>query len=127
MIYVDTSVLVAQLLAEDRKPDPGLWEGPLVTSRLAEYELWTRLHSRGLGPSHGDAARALLGRLAFLELAPPVLARATEPFPVPVRTLDALHLASATWLRDQGQQVRLATYDSRLSSAAVALGLEVLF
>ena len=126
MIYVDTSVLLAQLLAEDRRPDAALWEQPLVTSRLTEYELWTRVHARKAGRTHGESLRALLGRLAVIELAPPVLARATEPFPQPVRTLDALHLASADWLRAQGQAVTIASYDARLSAAAAALGFEVL-
>lgn len=126
MIYLDTSILLAQLLAEDRRPDAALWEQPVVTSRLAEYELWTRVNGRGLGRTHGDALRALLGRVAVIELAAPVLARATEPFPLPIRTLDALHLASAHWLREQGQAVRVASYDARLTAAAAALGFEVL-
>jgi predicted nucleic acid-binding protein len=125
LIYLDTSVLLAQLLAEDRCPPPELWQQTLVASRLIEYETWTRVHARGLGRTHGEAAQALLGRIAMLELAPLVLARALEPFPVPVRTLDALHLASAEFLRGQGQTVRLATYDQRLRDAAVAMGLGV--
>ncbi|MSO76318.1 MAG: hypothetical protein EXQ87_05330 [Alphaproteobacteria bacterium] len=57
MIYPDISVALAHLLAEDHLPDPALWRETLVASRLLEYELWTRLHGRGLGTSHGDAAR----------------------------------------------------------------------
>jgi predicted nucleic acid-binding protein len=67
----------------------------------------------------------LLGRVALLDLAPPVLARALAPFPGPVRTLDALHLASAEFLRDQRQDVSLATYDERMAGAARALGIPV--
>jgi hypothetical protein len=125
VIYLDTSVALAQLLAEDRSPPAGVWSAPLVSSRLLEYELWTRVHARRLSASHGDAARDLLARIAFLELAPPVLARALEPFPTPVRTLDALHLASLDFIRSQGQRVELATYDERLREAARALGLPV--
>lgn len=121
MIYLDTSVALAQLLAEDRIPPQALWAGPLIASRLLEYELWVRIHARDLGRSHGDEVRALLGRVALVELAPPVLARALEPFPGPVRTLDAFHLASLEFLRQQGQAVELATYDERLRSAASAL------
>lgn len=123
MIYLDTSVLLAQLLAEDRQPPVAIWSEPLVSSRLAEYELWVRLHARGLGASHGEAVRTLLGRLAFLELVPTVLARALEPFPAPVRTLDALHLASAAFLRERDRTVRLASYDERQRAAARALGI----
>ena len=118
MIYLDTSVALAHLLAEDREPPERLWQEPLISSRLIEYEIWTRIHARKLLRSHADEARALLGRLALVEMAPPVLIRALEPFPQPVRTLDALHLASMEFLRSQGQSVTLASYDKRLTDCA---------
>ncbi len=49
MIYLDTSVVLAQILADDRAPPEDLWEEPLVTSRLLQYEVWTRIHARRLG------------------------------------------------------------------------------
>ncbi len=122
MIYLDTSVALAHLLAEDRHPSDDLWTEVLVSSRLIEYELWVRLHAKGLAKSHGSLARDLLARVAILELSPTVLARATEPFPAPVRTLDALHLASADFLRAQKQIVEVASYDDRLSLAARKMG-----
>lgn len=118
MVYLDTSVALAQLLAEDRFPPEDLWTDSLVSSRLLEYEVWTRLHARGLGGTHGEAARLLVDRVALLELSPPVLQRAVDPFPVPVRTLDALHLASIEFLRAHGQDVHLAAYDDRMIAAA---------
>lgn len=122
MIYVDSSVVLAQLLAEDRIPPESLWRSPaLVSSRLLEYEVWNRINARGLHESHGEDVRSLLGRLNFLELAPPVLVRALEPFPSPMRTLDALHLASFWFLDQMGQRPVLATYDRRLADAATAL------
>ena len=125
MIYLDTSVALAHLLAEDRSPPPSLWDETLVSSRLLEYELWNRLHARGLARSHGDHARELLQRLALLELAPPVLARALEPFASPVRTLDALHLASIEFLRERRQDIKLASYDTRMVTAARRMGIAV--
>lgn len=125
MIYLDTSVALAHLLAEDRRPPAELWSAELVSSRLLEYELWTGLHARQLAASHGDLARLLTARLAWLELRPPVLDRALGPFPVPVRTLDALHLASIAFLRERGKPVRLATYDARMADAATAMGIEL--
>ena len=125
MIYADTSVVLAQLLAEDRCPPAGFWQEALVSSRLLEYEIWNRVNARKLAQSHGEAARSLIGRVALLELAPPVLARALEPFPEPVRTLDALHLASADFLRSQGQQLKVATYDERMARAAQVLGFKM--
>lgn len=123
MIYLDTSVALAQLLAEDRRPPTGLWAEELWSSRLLEYELWNRLHARGLGASHGDAARLLLARLAFVELLPPVLERALTPFPLPVRTLDGLHLSTLSYLRERGTDVALMTFDERMREAAVAMGV----
>ena len=64
-----------------------LWNETLVASRLLEYELSTRLHARKLGESHGNAARGLMGRIAVLELPPPVLASAMD---VPVLELQWL-------------------------------------
>ena len=94
-----------------------------VSSRLTEYEVWTRVHARGLGTSHGESVRLLLGRLSWLELIPIVLGRALEPWPVAVRTLDALHLASVEFLRSRGQDVTLASYDDRLNTAARGLSI----
>ena len=54
-----------------------------------------------------------------------LLARALEPFPAPVRTLDALHLASADFLRRRGQPIELATYGERLLAAARALDFPI--
>jgi hypothetical protein len=121
VIYLDSSVALAHLLTEDRSPPDSLWGEPLISSRLLEYEIWNRIHARQLARSHGDEVRALIGRVALIGLTPPVLARALEPFPTSVRTLDALHLASIEFLRTQGQVIELASYDDRLTAAARAL------
>jgi predicted nucleic acid-binding protein len=123
MIYLDTSVALAQLLAEDRVPPATLWGEPLVTCRIFEYELWTRIFARGLAATHGDAVRGLVERVAMVEMARPVLQRALEPWGTPVRTLDALHLAAALFLAAQGARVQLASYDQRMNDAAQTLGL----
>ena len=123
MIYIDTSVALAHLFAEDRRPPAALWSQTLVASRLVQYEVWTRVHERNVAESHGDAATALLGRIALLELTPSVLSRALAPFPLPLRTLDALHVASIEYLRGQAQTIELATYDRRMTDAARALGI----
>lgn len=123
MIYVDTSVALAHLLGADKHPPDAFWDETLVASRLVEYEIWTRLQAKKLVKSHGDDARALIDRLALLELSRPVLTRALEPFPVAVRTLDALHLASVEFLRAQGVKVELASYDDRMVAAARKLNI----
>jgi predicted nucleic acid-binding protein len=123
LIYLDTSVALAYLFAEDRQPPPDLWEETLISSRLLEYELWTRVHGRGLAASHGEAVRELLSCVGLLEMTPEVLSRALDPFPTAIRTLDALHLASIEYLRTLGQTITLASYDRRLSAAAASLGI----
>jgi predicted nucleic acid-binding protein len=125
LIYLDTSVALAHLLSEDRRPPDEIWNESLVSSRLLQYELWVRLNARDIARTHGDAARQLLARLGFVEMVPAVLARALDPFPETVRTLDALHLASAGYLREQGFEVTWATYDGRQRRAAEALGFEM--
>ncbi len=123
MIYLDSSVALAYLLAEDRFPPDALWEEPLVSSRLLECEVWNRINAHQLQNSHGEAVRDLIGRVAMIEMAGPVLTRALQPFPVPVRTLDAIHLAAIEFIRAQKQSIRLASYDERLIAAARLLGI----
>ena len=123
MTYVDTSVALAELFAEDRRAPAAFWAEPLVSSRLLEYEVWTRVHALGALRSHGEAAREVLSRVSLVELAPTVLSRALEPFPLPVRTLDALHLSTALFLRERSQHVSVAAFDDRLRRAAAAVGL----
>ena len=124
MIYVDTSVVLAHLLAEDRRPPDSLWAEELVSSRLLSYEAWNRIHGMNLSRSHGNELATILGHVSMLELVPDVLARALEPFPVPVRTLDALHLASAAFLKSKGQPVSVASYDTRLLDAARSIHIQ---
>src|SRR5262245_17058299 len=121
VIYVDSSVVLATLLGEQRAPHEEFWSDRLITSRLTHYEVWNRIN--GLGPDlgHAEWARALLGRVRTVELFPPILERALHPFPVRVRTLDALHLASCVWASEKGRKPRIASYDARLRAAAEAL------
>jgi len=125
VIHLATPVALAHLLAEDRRPPERIWDEELIASRLLEYELWNRLQARDLARSHGDAARLMLARVAWVELRTGVLERALHPFPVAVRTLDALHLATMAFLRERAVEPTLATYDRRLSEGAVALGFSV--
>jgi hypothetical protein len=123
VIYLDSSVVLARLFVEDRAPSDAFWDQPLVSSRLLTYEVWNRINAHRRDRSHGEAARALIARVALIELTPSVLERTLEPFAVPVRTLDALHLASITFLRAGGQSVELASYDKRLIAGARTLGV----
>ncbi|MGH7113696.1 MAG: PIN domain-containing protein [Stellaceae bacterium] len=123
MIYIDSSVALAYLLAESRVPAAAFWNMGLVSSRLLEYEVWNRIPARQLERSLRSKARALLTGVQLIELSERVLARALEPWPTALRTLDALHLATVEHLRSQGGSVELASYDTRLAAAAQALGI----
>ena len=126
MIYVDSSVALAHLLVEPRFPPASLWNGPLVSSQLLEYEVWNRIHAYGLGRSHANEAQALLIRVDLIEMTAAVLARALEPFPTPIRTLDALHLSTIEYVRNRRETVELASYDTHLCAAAQALGISIM-
>jgi hypothetical protein len=125
MIYLDTSVVLAQLLAEDRYPPEELWGHVLVSSRLLQYEVWTRIFARNLRKSHEAEVRDLLGRIAFVELSTLALARGLEAFPRPVRTLDAMHLSTLEFLRGQSQLVELASYDDRMLDVAKRMKIPI--
>jgi len=123
VVYVDSSVLLAELLAELRRPPAELWSLSLTSSRLLEYEVWNRLHARGAGDSHRQAADNLIKRVDLIELSPVVLERAIQPFPVLVRTLDGLHLSSALYMHQRRRALTFATYDKRLGEAVTAVNL----
>ena len=121
MIYVDTSVALAHLLAEDRRPVAEFWNEPLIASRLLDYEIRTRLNNLRVAAAAREIAEALTQRIALIELVPEVVQRARKNDPVQLRTLDALHLASVEFLRGQGVALELATYDERMRAAASKL------
>jgi hypothetical protein len=125
VIYLDSSVVLSQLLAENRPLPRSFAESPLVSSRLLEYEIWNRIHAYGLTRSHFEEAQTVLTRVLLIDLSPSVLARALEPFPIPIRTLDGLHLATIEFLRTDGDDIELASFDRRLIAAARALDIPI--
>ncbi len=133
--YLDSSVLLRVVLGEPgrlaqwEKVDQG------VASALAEVECLRTLDRLRLRGALGDAdlaarRRAVLQLLEAVELvqvAPQVLRRAADPFPTPLGTLDALHLATAlAWREARGAALVLATHGAELGVAAAACGLDVI-
>jgi hypothetical protein len=55
----------------------------------------------------------------------PVFQRATEVFPAPVRTLDAIHLATMAFLRERVRDRSVASCDARMLEAARAMDFAV--
>lgn len=127
MIYADTSALAKLVVAEAETPALRHWlasrprRTTLATSVIGEVEL-RRLAAR-LGHDVPQAAASLLAQIDVLALTRSALVMAAQVLPVTVPTLDALHIATATELLDLDA---VLTYDSRLASAALALGLPVM-
>ena len=125
MIYIDSSVALAHLFRKPRRPADLFWSQSLVSSKLLEYEVWNRVHAYRLSGSHGNEARLLLTRVFLIELDESVLSRALEPFPIRVRTLDALHLATIDFTSGKRESIELASYDHRMLAAARAIGISI--
>lgn len=69
----------------------------------------------------------LLERIERVDLSPVVLQRAADPFPTPLGTLDALHLATAIlWTHSQPEAPVFATHDLQLALAARSMGFTTL-
>jgi predicted nucleic acid-binding protein len=124
VIYADTSALAKLLIAEAETPALRDWiseqDARLVTNSVGVVEL-RRLAARVSQQVLG-AATVLLGRIDRLTLTPAALALAGELPPPEVRTLDALHIASAAQLPDLHV---VLTYDRRMAEAATRYGLAV--
>lgn len=96
------------------------WDGYVSSTLLAVESI--RACGRYGGERAADAREWLLG-VALLPLDDAVMDRATALGPAPLRSLDALHLATALTIRDDiGAFV---AYDDRLAAAAADHGLPV--
>lgn len=125
LAYVDTSAFVKLVLGEDEamalRAELADWDGH-VASRLLRTEA-IRACAR-YGPSYAELAREATNSLALIPVDDAVLDAAAELDPAELRTLDAVHLATALTLGDDiGAMV---VYDVRLSAAAARAGLRVL-
>lgn len=124
-IYLDTSALAKLVVVEAESAALRSWigQGPsrtLVTNSIGAVELM-RLTARVSQEALGVGV-LLLGRIDLLELTPASLALAGRLPPPEVRTLDALHIASAAQLTDLEV---LVTYDHRMATAAAGYGISV--
>jgi uncharacterized protein len=133
--YLDTSALLRLVLRESGSLDKEVrsWEGLVSSELLAVESLRTidRLRLQGdlsveEAASRREMATEWLEAVDLVLLQRPILARASEPFPTPLGTLDALHLATALVWRDRMHQALvMATHDRDLALAARSFGLDV--
>lgn len=122
--YLDASALVKLVVpeAETAALSAFVGERPLAVScTLARAEVVRAVRPQGRVAV--EVARALLDRLDLIELDTELLDLAAE-LDLPVRSLEAIHIAAATELG--GELEVLVTYDARMAAAATSLGLPVL-
>lgn len=95
-----------------------------VTNRLATVEVSRALLRRGVASARlVDAVQEAFAGLAIVEMDAATAESAAQVRPSTLRSLDAIHLASALAVGEELGD--LVTYDSRLADAARAAGLEV--
>ena len=132
--YVDSSVLLRLILREPNSLEDLQSYETLVSSELLAVECPRTIDRLRLQGSLSmeeavfrlAAVRDWLEAVDLVLLQRPVLARASESFPTPLGTLDALHLATALVWRDRMQkELVMATHDGGLAIATRACGIDV--
>ena len=132
--YLDTSALLRLVLREAGALDRLRTLDRLVSSELIVVETARTIdrlrHQGALSAEEAidrvDAINEWFEAIDLVLLRPPVLNRAREPLPVPLGTVDALHLATAlTWRDRMAEPLVMATHDQALALAARAFGFEV--
>ncbi|GAB3355657.1 type II toxin-antitoxin system VapC family toxin [Micromonospora halotolerans] len=130
MIYLDSAAVIKMLRREEETPDLIAWlndhaGAPLVSSALVEVEVPRAL--RRAAPQALVGVPSVLGRLYRVEIDAAVRAAAGAYAEPMLRSLDAIHLATAENLARQAGAdfVAFVTYDRRLLGAAKAVGLVV--
>lgn len=114
---------------EDLRTYDGLVSSELIAVESARTI--DRLRLQGALTTEEAAARLRvvnewLEAIDLVLVRPPVLSRASEPLPMPLGTLDALHLATALIWRDRiGSLPTIATHDTALGLAARSFGFDV--
>ena len=128
MIYLDSSAVVKVIRPEAESRDLVEWLNrrgeATVTSVLAEVEVGRAL--RRSSPAHLAAMPAVLARISRIEMDAAVRATAGAYVTDALRSLDAVHLATAEVLVAAGKPIRaFVTYDQRQAAAVRDVGMPV--
>ena len=126
LVYLDSSALVKLVVAE---PESSVLADFLrgwserVSSAVTLTEVPRALRRAGFGASERRRAREMMTRIALVDVDRRILVAAAALDPPALRTLDAVHLATALAVRED--LAAIVTYDRRLAAAAERLQLEV--
>jgi len=132
-VYIDSSVLLRVILRErGRLP---IWSKitTAISSELIRLECLRTIdrariqlgqEDRTIATYRSDVLEAI-DAFSLVPLDTSVLGRAAEPFPTLIRSLDAIHLATALLIRGEVEDLVFATHDAELGVAARSTGFEV--
>ena len=129
--YLDSSVLLRHILLGE-EPIRHVLEFPrVVSSELIEIECRRVLHRYRLAGELSDETLTVarerldevLAGIDLLEMSRQIKQRAMDPFPVNVRTLDALHLATALMVVEDADGLALFSHDEGMNRCARSLGI----
>ena len=135
IVYLDSSVVLRPVLGQPgRLPAWGTWEAA-YSSELLGIECRRAIDRLRLEGAFDDAQVARAGEVVSraertierVRLSASIVREASRTMPTIVKTLDAIHLASAIVLRDRrGLDLVFATHDVQQSTAARALGFRTI-
>ena len=129
--YLDASVLLRHILLGEEPIRHALEFPRVVSSELLEIECRRVLHRCRLAGELTDEALTVarerldevLAGIDLLEMSMQIKQRAMDPFPVNVRTLDALHVATALMVGEDAGGVALFSHDEGMNRCARSLGI----
>ena len=129
--YLDASVLLRHILLGEEPIRHALEFPRVVSSELLEIECRRVLHRCRLAGELTDEALTVarerldevLAGIDLLEMSRQIKQRAMDPFPVNVRTLDALHVATALMVGEDAGGVALFSHDEGMNRCARSLGI----
>ena len=123
LVYADSSALIKLVIRERESAVLKRWltGKRIVSSRIAEVEVSRGARRSGREPR--PSVEELLGEIDLIELDDRVVSRAVRLDPPELRSLDAIHLATALSIADDLDG--FVTYDRQLGRAASAAGLSV--
>ena len=132
-VYIDSSVLLRVVLGEPGRLRVWARITTAVSSELVRLECLRTIDRARVraGITDDDVARyradvlEAIDSFTLVALDTVVLARAADPFPTMVGSLDAIHLASALLIREDFDDLAFATHDQELGTAARATGFTV--